>query len=157
MVQVHRPVCIVGAGLRVDCFKFRFVASSWLAARHRGAALEIWAKIPIVKKRSPPWGYHPPQQACSKPRSNSSSSSDSDRDSGSADSRASSNDIKKQEKQLHRGASFVMKLPKVCFRPGHVSPGHATRGRHASKPRHVNQVEVGIGMDWRGVGWLKTA
>ena len=81
----------------------------------------------------PPWCYPAPQPAV-KPQSSSSSASDSDSSSSGGDSSTSSQNIKKQEFQLHRGASFVMKLPKVCFRPAHFSPGPMSLGASCFDP-----------------------
>ena len=107
---------------------------------------------PVAPFYPPPWCYQPQPQPVVKPQSSSSSSSDFDSRSIGGDSSTSSPDIKKQELQLHRGASFVMKLPKVCFRPAHVSPGHDTRGVTLRGPAMSTRSSWELA--WNGASWV---
>ena len=173
--QVHRPVCIVGAGRRLDRFTFRFAGCSRLAAAapprsvddmgkktsrktksktHRKVKISKSTSInqPVASFYPPPWRYQPQPQPVVNPQSRSSSSSDSDSGSSGCDSSTSSRDIKKQELQLHRGASLVMKLPKVCFRPAHVWPGHDTPGVTLRGP--ATSTRSSWELAWNGAMWV---
>ena len=172
--QVHRPVCIVGVGRRLDRFTFRFARSSRLAAaappqsfgtmgktksrktkstkqKNRKSSKSTSSHQPMASFFQPPWCYPPPPQPVLNPQRRPSSSSDSDSSSSSGNSSAN-REVRKQEKQLHRGATWVMKLPKACFRPAHVWPGHDTPGGTFRGPAASTRSSWELA--WNGAMWV---
>ena len=177
MVSVFRctvPSASSGPAAAWTVLRFDLLAVLGSQQQHRRRALATWAKQSLVKQSQknkkvniskptsihqpvasffpPPWCYSPPPQPVLNPQRRPSSSSDSDSGSSGGGISSSSREVKKQEKQLHRGASLVMKLPKACFRPAHVWPGHDTPGVTLRGP--ATSTRSSWELAWNGAMWV---